>query len=228
MDSAKAREIAIREATQLAQNDALPVCSGCPAGRFEESVDRWLKKLCNLMRQATFLEWRCIGIGAPHVMFVLQAEQKGSQHPFLEVPIARVDTRTNPSDLGGSERRLAVIGHEADEIRRSQPADAPVERDLAERDRIAEILENQGTIIAGQRQLLEQLELLRGQFVKRDSVLQGLVQRTLLLVNHYGRSPLFGKWTDLFGRERDMILERPGPEENAQAAQQAGKVENRG
>ena len=212
MDSAKAREIAIREATQLAQNDALPVCSGCPAGRFEESVDRWLKKLCNLMRQATFLEWRCIGIGAPHVMFVLQAEQKGSQHPFLEVPIARVDTRTNPSDLGGSERRLAVIGHEADEVRRSQPADAPVERDIAERDRIGEILENQQQILAGLQAAHERLDHLQRIVITRDGGARELLQRVIMLVNHWGRAPFVGRFDTLLG-SREVLLERPAPPE---------------
>lgn len=223
MDSKKAREIAIREATKLAADDSLPVCSGCPAGRFEESVDRWLKKLCNLMRHATFLEWRVISVGAPPVMFVLGAEQKGGEQPFLEVPIVRVDSKDG-------ERRLAIIGPEADEVRRSQPANvAPdvLERDIAERDRIGEILENQQTIIRGIQALDERVTLLQGQFVKRDSAMQSLIQRTLLLVHHFGRAPWFGKWTDIFGRERDIVLERPGPEETPAAATKANALEDR-
>jgi len=225
MDSKKAREIAIRQARSI--ESELPVCAGCPAGRFEESVDRWMKKLGNMMQHATFLEWRYVGVGAPPVMFVLQAEQPGSVNPILEVPIARVDTRTNPSDLGGSERRLAIIGPEADEIGKQRQVDAANERPAVERDRIGEILENQQTILAGQQKLLEELNLLRGQFVKRDTVTQSMVQRTLLLVNHFGRAPWIGTWKDWLGRDREIVLEHPQPEENERAKAQAGKLENR-
>jgi len=221
MDSKKAREIAIRQARSI--ESELPVCAGCPAGRFEESVDRWMKKLGNLMQHATFLEWRYVGVGAPPVMFVLQAEQLAGvagDPPLLEVPIARVDGALGP------ERRLAIIGPEADEVAKGQQA-AALERDVAERDRIGEIIENQQTILAGQQKLLEELNLLRGQFVKRDTVTQSMVQRTLLLVNHFGRAPWIGTWKDWLGRDREIVLEHPQPEENERAKAQAGKLENR-
>lgn len=198
MDSKRAREIAVREAEKI--RGELPVCYGCPEGRFEESVDRWLKKLCNMMRQVTFLEWRVVTVGAPPVMFVLSAEQKGGEQPFLEVPIARVDGALSP------ERKLAIIGLEADEVRKAEQAPAVLEREVAERDRIGELLE-------GQARLEQQINALHSVIVRRDSTLQGMIQRTLLLVHHFGRAPWFGKYTDVFGRERDIFLERPGPDE---------------
>lgn len=211
MDARKAREIAIREATKLAASDALPVCSGCPAGRFEESVDRWLKKLGNLMRHATFLEWRYVSVGAPPVMFVLQAEQTAGQAgdpPWLEVPIVRVDRV-------GEERRLAVIGPEADEVRKAEQTPA-LERDVAERDRIGEILENQQAILAGLTAAHDRLDHLQRIVMTRDAGVRELLQRVVLLVNHHGMAPQVGT-VDLgvFG-QREIVLGPPAPEPKAE------------
>lgn len=197
MDSKRAREIAVREAEKIRAE--LPVCYGCPEGRFEESVDRWLKKLSNMMRQATFLEWRYATVGAPAVMFVLQAEQPGDrEHPILEVPIARVDGALGP------QRQLAIIGNEADEIEEQRPA--------AERDRIGEILENQQTILAGLQAAHEKIDHLQRMIVTRDGGARELMQRVLMLVNHWGRSPYVGTVDTLLGK-REVVLERPLPPE---------------
>lgn len=212
MDSKKAREIAIRQARLIKAE--LPVCSGCPAGRFEESVDRWMKKLGNLMRQATFLEWRYVTVGAPPVMFVLQAEQLAGvagDPPLLEVPIARVDTRTNPSDLGGSERRLAIIGPEADEVAKGQQA-AAFERDVAERDRIGEILENQQAILEGLQAAHKRLDHLQSVVMARDGGVREMLQRVVLLVNHHGMAPLVGSVDLGLLGQREIVLGRPQPD----------------
>lgn len=209
MDSKKAREIAIRQARSI--ESELPVCSGCPAGRFEDSVDRWMKKLGNLMQHATFLEWHYVGVGAPPVMFVLQAEQPGSVNPILEVPIARVDTRTNSSDLGGSERRLAIIGPEADEVAKGQQA-AAFERDVAERDRIGEILENQQAILEGLQAAHKRLDHLQAVVMSRDAGVREMLQRVVLLVNHHGMAPLVGSLDLGLLGQREIVLGRPQPD----------------
>jgi hypothetical protein len=209
MDAAKAREIAIREATKLAADDALPVCSGCPEGRFEGACKRWLKKLCKLMRHATFLEWRYATVGAPAVMFVLQAQQPGSDHPVLEVPIVRVDGALGP------ERQLAIIGPEADETRRSVPAN--LERDIAERDRIGEILEHQQTIIAALQSAHDRIDHLQRIIIQRDGAAREMLQRAILLVNHWGRAPYVGTVEGLL-KDREIVLERPGQEPQQEPA----------
>ena len=170
-----------------------------------------MKKLGNLMRHATFLEWRYVTVGAPPVMFVLQAEQPGSLNPILEVPIARVDTRTNPSDLGGSERRLAIIGPEADEVAKGQQA-AAFERDVAERDRIGEILENQQAILEGLQAAHKRLDHLQSVVMARDGGVREMLQRVVLLVNHHGMAPLVGSVDLGLLGQREIVLGRPQPD----------------
>jgi len=202
MDSKKAREIAIRQARSIEAE--LPVCSGCPAGRFEETVDRWMKKLGNLMRQATFLEWRYVTVGAPPVMFVLQAEQLAGvagDPPVLEVPIARVDRM-------GDERRLAVIGHEADEVAKSEMTP----RELVERDRIGEILENQQAILEGLQAAHKRLDHLQSVVMARDGGVREMLQRVVLLVNHHGMAPLVGSLDLGMLGQREIVLGRPQPD----------------
>lgn len=204
MDSKKAREIAIRQARSI--ESELPVCSGCPAGRFEESVDRWMKKLGNLMRQATFLEWRYVTVGAPPVMFVLQAEQSlDREHPFLEVPIARVDGALSP------EKRLAIIDAEADEVRKAAQASAST-RDIEERDRIGEILENQQAILEGLQAAHKRLDHLQSVVMSRDAGVREMLQRVVLLVNHHGMAPLVGSLDLGMLGQREIVLGRPQPD----------------
>ena len=204
MDSKKAREIAIRQARSI--ESELPVCSGCPAGRFEESVDRWMKKLGNLMQHATFLEWRYVTVGAPPVMFVLQAEQSlDREHPFLEVPIARVDGALSP------EKRLAIIDAEADEVRKAAQASAST-RDIEERDRIGEILENQQAILEGLQAAHKRLDHLQSVVMSRDAGVREMLQRVVLLVNHHGMAPLVGSLDLGMLGQREIVLGRPQPD----------------
>jgi hypothetical protein len=86
---------------------------------------------------------------------------------------------------------------------------------LVERDRIGELLERQ-------ERLEEHIRHVQGILIQRDTATRELLQRVLLLVNHYGRAPWFGRVTSLFGREHAVVLERPGPDEGHEA--QAPKV----
>lgn len=196
METLKAREIA-HETAQIiiGSGDPLPTCNGCPDGAFEERVDRWLKKLANMVGHRTFLKWTVGSIGAPPIAFVLQAEQgAGGEPPFLEFPIARIDV------YGPTRRVLSLIEPEAVEV------PAPAETDIpSDRDRVGELLE-------GQARLEQQVAQLQAVVKAQGLTVTGFLQRLIMLTSHFGMAPWFGTVT-LGPLTFSVQLQRPGPVE---------------
>jgi len=180
-------------AERFAKRVPLPTCNGCPQGRFDYNIEKWMDALVEQLRfeSGSHIYWM-MDVTNPGCYVVRQGEH---------APVIRIANVVNSvNDVGGKQLVLASFSDAASErIRTSSMVPAPLP--VADLDRI-------GDLLAGMARLEGEVRHLQQMVAARDAAVLEQLTRLRIIANYFGTAQWFGSVDlPLFG-SCDVVLQR--------------------